>query len=231
MTYKEWYDKYVEHNNKMSSISNNWIGAEPIKHTKEELDELIKYAENKGIKLYKRREFDGDIDLLKAEIDTVYSLRKEYGITDPIMLGWKPMNANDFGETSKNHHEIWINELALRSREITEKNLSADNYLVANTAEGIAAHEMGHIISGKIKNGKTGIDIFIEMRYNVDKEKISVGQARRELKMYVSEYATAETPGKKTTYNEVIPEFISMYVTSPNSWSSEFVKLLKEAIL
>lgn len=224
------YGKAKPDKDRMSAINNNWTGANPTIHTKSELAELNKYATGKGIKLYNRKPFDGDSELLKAQIDTVAELRKEFSITDPIQIGWKRMNSNDFAETSANHQQIWFNEVALRNRTVTEKNLSADTWLVAGSAEGIAAHEMGHIISGKIKNGKTGIDLFIETRYNVDGINISVGQARYELENYISEYAAEQTFGTKIAYNEVIPEFVSMHVTVPNEWSKEFIRLLKEAI-
>ena len=48
------------------------------------------------------------------------------------------MDPDDFGETSPNHQQIWINELAIRNRSVTEKNLAVDNYLATNSAEGIA---------------------------------------------------------------------------------------------
>lgn len=151
----------------MSNVGNTWTGAEPAKHTSAELAELNQYAADKGIKLYTRKPFDGDAELLKSQIDTVADLREEFKIKEPLQLGWKRMDPDDFGETSPNHQQIWINELALRNRGVTEKNLSVDNYLAANTAEGIAAHEMGHVISGKIRNGKSGLDIYKETVYNV----------------------------------------------------------------
>ena len=57
------------------------------------------------------------------------------------MAEW--MSEDDFSEISRDHQQIWLNDLALFNREITEKNLMADNWLAANRAEGIAAHEMG----------------------------------------------------------------------------------------
>ena len=114
---------------------------------------------------------------------------------------------------------------------MTEKNLAVDNYLATNTAEGIAAHEMGHVISGKIRNGKSGLDIYKETVYNVSGKRISDDEALMLLKHHVSEYSIFSTEGKNgmLRYNEIIPEILSIEKTNPIKYSTEFVKLLKEA--
>ena len=141
------------------------------------------------------------------------------------------MDDIDFGETTSNHQEIWINENALMNRTITENNLRSDNTLATNFAEGIAAHEMGHVISGKIRNGKSGLDIYKETVYNVSGKRISDDEALMLLKHHVSEYSTFCTEGKNgmLRYNEIIPEILSIEKTNPTMYSTEFVKLLKEA--
>lgn len=216
---------------RMSNVGNTWTGAEPAKHTSAELAELNQYAADKGIKLYTRKPFDGDAELLKSQIDTVADLREEFKIKEPLQLGWKRMDPDDFGETSPNHQQIWINELAIRNRSVTEKNLAVDNYLATNSAEGIAAHEMGHVISGKIRNGKSGLDIYKETVYNVSGKRISDDEALMLLKHHVSEYSIFSTEGKNgmLRYNEIIPEILSIEKTNPTKYSTEFVKLLKEA--
>ena len=216
---------------RMSNVGNTWAGAEPTKHTATELAELNQYAADKGIKLYTRKPFDGDAELLKSQIDTVADLREEFKIKEPLQLGWKRMDPDDFGETSPNHQQIWINELAIRNRSVTEKNLAVDNYLATNSAEGIAAHEMGHVISGKIRNGKSGLDIYKETVYNVSGKRISDDEALMLLKHHVSEYSIFSTEGKNgmLRYNEIIPEILSIEKTNPTKYSTEFVKLLKEA--
>lgn len=181
--------------------------------------------------MYNRAAFDGDIDLLKAQIDTMAKIRTDFGHVDNIMLGWKHMNSGDFGETSANHQQIWINTLALRNRKITELNMSADNYLAANQATGIVAHEMGHVISGKLKKGITGLDIYRETMYNVSGNQISVTEAIELLEKNVSEYSISM--GIKgydnIVYDEIIPEMLSVHYTNPNDFSTEFVRLLREA--
>ena len=236
MTYREWERAFVGGGDKsnvqlMAAQSNTWEGTVPTAHTTEELDELTRYAEERGIKLYRRRPFDGDISLMKSEIDTIAKIRSDFGHTDYLRLGWKPMDGDDFGETSSDHHQIWINELALRDRSVTEKNLTADNWLAANTAEGIAAHEMGHVLSGKIKNRKTGLEIYKETVYNVTGKVVSDREAVELLKVEVSDYSAVVKYKRNDSvvYDEVISELLSVHYTQPNKYSHEFVKLLKEA--
>ena len=243
MTYEDWHREFVEGEpsriygsekpspKHMSNVGNTWTGAEATKHTAAELEELNQYAADKGIKLYTRKPFDGDSELLKSQIDTVADLREEFKIKEPLQLGWKRMDPDDFGETSPNHQQIWINELAMRNRGVTEKNLAVDNYLAANSAEGIAAHEMGHVISGKIRNGKSGLDIYKETVYNVSGKRISDKEALSLLIENVSEYSATVTPKANgvNVCNEIIPEILSVNYTNPNKYSREFIRLLKEA--
>ena len=95
----------------------------------------------------------------------------------------------------------------------------------------ITAHEMGHVISGKIKNGKSGLDIYKETVYNVSGKRISDDEALEMLFDNISAYSTKATPGRNgnIAFNEIISEILSINVTAPNRYSSEFVRLLKDA--
>lgn len=234
MRYEEWKREFANGDKTgleaMSASQNNWAGAEPVVHTVQELDELREYANSKGIKLYQRKPFNGDIDLLKAQINTISKLRDEFKITSPIQVGWTSMNSDDFARTSSNYQEIWINKLALMSREITEKNLSVDNFLAAEIAEGISAHEMGHIISSKLKNGKTGLDIYKQTVYNVSGKMVTDEEALALLQKNVSQYSIYRVLDKNgnSKYLEIIPEMLSVEVTKPTKYSSEFFRLLRE---
>lgn len=232
MEYEEWKREFVDSvgDKCMSAYANDWTGAKPVTHTAEELEMLKEYANENGVKLYQRKPFNGDIELLKGQIGTISNLRKEFKLTSPIQIGWKRMSFDDFAETSSNGQEIWINELALMSREVTEANLCADNYLAACTAEGIAAHEMGHIIASKIKTGKTGLDIYKQAVYNVSGEILTDEEALKLLYEKVSHYSTEFWTDKNGNlrYIEIIPEVISIEITNPTKYSSEFLRLLRE---
>lgn len=167
---------------------------------------------------------------MKDEIDTIAKIRSDFNYTDALQLGWKTMDVDDFGETSSNHQQIWINKLALRSRDITEKNLAVDDWLAVNTAEGIVAHEMGHVISGKLKKGVTGLDVYKQTVYNVSGKTISDEEAKNLLANNLSEYSVVETVKNNgvIAYDEIIAEMLSVHYTNPNKYSTEFVELLKK---
>ncbi|MBP0989370.1 MAG: hypothetical protein J6S92_14005 [Oscillospiraceae bacterium] len=62
------------------------IVAEPIRHTVEELRELANYARNRGINYYNPMQFDGDISLMKQQIDAIATIRAKYNITHKITI-------------------------------------------------------------------------------------------------------------------------------------------------
>ena len=90
---------------------------------------------------------------------------------------------------------------------------------------------MGHIISGKIRNGKSGLDIYKETVYNVSGKRVTDDEAVALLIENVSIYSGLLTVKSNGTvaYHEIIPEMVSVNYTNPNNYSKEFVRLLKEA--
>ncbi|MGN1106809.1 MAG: hypothetical protein ACI4RH_09170, partial [Huintestinicola sp.] len=141
---------------KMATISSNdWSQALPKVHTKSELDELCSYAKERGIKIYNPTAFDGDSNVLRKQIDTIYGIKTEYNINSKITVTFANMLDDDFAETINN--TIYFNKKVLRDATITNLNLNADNQLAATDFTGISVHEMGHIISRKY--GEKGLDI------------------------------------------------------------------------
>ena len=60
--------------------SNDWSQTVPRVVTKEEKKDIIAYADKKGIKIPGLRNFDGDPDILKAEIDALSNVRDDLPI-------------------------------------------------------------------------------------------------------------------------------------------------------
>ena len=144
----------------MSMRRIDWSKATPTHHEQKEYDDICEYAKQKGINIYNVNAFDGDMDILKEQIDMISSMKNEYAINKKITISFKDMYDEDFAETVKN--TIYFNKKALRNRKITNEILNADNALAATDIRGIAVHEMGHIIShqytfhsGKVSAEKT----------------------------------------------------------------------------
>lgn len=220
----------IASNDKMASpYSNDWSKTVPKKHSQAELDEISAYAKERGIKLYQPQTFDGDIEMLRQQINTISSIKAEYNINQKITLEFANMIDDDFAVTVNN--TIRFNNKAMRNAAITNLNLNSDNQLAATDFTGIAVHEMGHIISNKY--GEKGLDIAHKAYYNIFKEEISTDDLLKYLTINVSGYASEPTiMSKKLRYKEITPEILSKSKSSSSSnFADEFIKLLKEAYL
>lgn len=192
---------------------------EPIRHTKEELDLLQQYANEKGVKIHEIKTFTGDIELLKEQIDTISYIKNQFGYDKNVTIMFKDMPTSDFGTTSKKG-TISLNNRMLRNKKLTNLVLNEDNYLAATDIKGISAHEMGHVLQQKF--GNIGIEIARKVYYNINKE-----QLRNEyLIENISEYSCELI--ENDIYQELIPEILSKHITNPNDFTNKFIALLIE---
>ena len=214
-----------------SEKSNDWSKAVARTVTPEEKGELIQYATNKGVKIVSMKGFDGDPELLRAEIDTISAATKKYNLKKPINLNVKVLDDDaDFAETHE--HNITINAKALRNREITERNIVSGGQFASKTVEDIALHEVGHVIA--FEKGNIGLEITKEAYYNVTGKAMSTKEAIKFLDG-ISQYATDlsdENSKKKhikpNKYTEIIPEVIVSDHNVQTEFTTEFVRLLIE---
>ena len=214
-----------------TSHSNDWSNTVPQKHSKAELDEISTYAKERGIKLYQPQKFDGDIEMLRQQIDTISGIKSEYNINQKITLEFANMIDDDFAEIINN--TIRFNNKAMRNAAITNFNLNSDNQLAATDFTGIAVHEMGHIISRTY--GEKGLDIAKQAYYNIFKENISQTDLLDYLYSNVSEYSIFvpyEKQSRNAKLKEITPEILSKSKSAnSNDFSEEFIRLLKEAMI
>lgn len=119
----------------------------------------------------------------------------------------------------------------MRDRKLTNAYLNADDTLSSTDIKGIAAHEMGHILSKKY--GNKGLDIAKETYYNVFGEIPSVDMIRKYLSNNISRYSISiseellDRPFKPKYLREIIPEIFGKNASSPDDFTLEFIKLLK----
>lgn len=207
--------------------------AESIAHNSSEYVEIEKYAEEKGINIHAVKEFDGDVSILKEQIDAIEEIRTEYGVKKKITILFSELPDNDLAETGNGADTITFNKKALRNRNITESFLKEDRTLATDKVKGIAYHEMGHIIS--YVYGEKGLDIARKAYYNIFEKEISPQEMLNWLRDSISIYSAYIPPNravgifKTKKFREVTPEILSLDKTKPNKFTNEFVKLLKEA--
>lgn len=213
---------------------NDWSATTPRMVSKSEKNELISYAAEHGIKIPGLRSFDGDPELLKAEIDALSTISGELPVGKKIILSVShSLPDEEFASTVGEH--ITINAKALRNRDITERNLAAGGLFAGSRMEDIAIHEYGHVFSSQ--KGNKGIEIARKARYNITGAESSLDEILSFLDANVSDYSTTyPIDGKPPSlldlkkYREIIPEVLVKHTNSPNDFTSEFLRLLKELI-
>lgn len=206
-----------------------WEGTTGSVITKEQKKEITEYANNRGIEVYNISSFDGDLELLKREIDVLEELIQEFDPELKIRIGSYPMESGDYGITNK--FNIAINSRALRDAVITSKNMQG--YFANPTIEGIGAHEFAHILENKY--GKFGVEVFKKAYYNIFEEDIKDSNLINEL---INRYSIAaikydgdkHRPVDLKKYNELTAEIFSKYQSGGDDVTNEFIRLVKEII-
>ena len=210
----------------------DWSQTVPREVTREEKRTLIAYADERNIKIPSLNNFDGDPELLKAEIDALSKIRDELPIgRKPILSIGRSVPEAEFGETSGEH--ITLNAKALRNRVITEQNISDEGIFASRKIEDVVVHEYGHVFA-TFKCNK-GLEIARMAIYNINGVETTIDEAIRYLSKNVSPYAI-KFPSKNNSpqyfnikkYKEVIPEVLAKHNSTPDAFTSEFVRLLKE---
>lgn len=189
----------------------------PIKNTPEEIRSLIEYGESHGVNVVRPDKLHGNIEMAKEQISMVAKYSKEYNI-EPPAIRFESMDLDTLGVTSKYSTSVAIQNNALRERNATNAYLNSDNKLASTDARGIAVHEMGHVITNKY--GDVSIEIARKTYYNIYKESIEDSDLINWLINNISEYSTNE--------GELIPEILSKDETNPDSFTREYISLLKE---
>ncbi len=237
--------RYVpkEHNNltyKMgvnadASETTGWSAVKAKTVSKKEKEAIIAYSKSKGVNMVDISKFDGDTDLLKAEIDSLSNLLTDYGLTDrKTTLSVAEMSDDDFAVTRNT--TIILNAKVLRHREFTESVLRSQKGVFASTkVEDIVAHEFGHVVSSIV--GNKGVDIAQQAYYNVYGDMLSVDEVLSYLQNNISEYAVTYLGiGRKRSndlkkYQEIIPEVLAKHNSSETQFTKEFVAILKRGML
>lgn len=225
--------------NKMASRANSknyWGDAVSRTVTKDEKLEIIGYAKSKGINIVDLSRFDGEPELLKAEIDTLAKLQLDFPIGREKLTVTVSDTLDDAefarlsGDTT-----IVFNAKALRNRIVTERNIGLlKGEFASKKMEDIAAHEFGHIIS--LKKGNKGIEISQKAYYNIYGERLGIDEIVNYISNEISTYSStyyASTDGRKHKFNvkrygEVISEILAKNNSNATDFTKEFIKLLKE---
>ena len=234
--YKGWESKFRSMSAKVEKMAMPYSPDEPfrklqpLKLTKEQRSELVGYAEERGMKVHNIRKFFGDPELFKEEIDVLEQLKRDFGYDKPIKIGFKNTTANDFGELNKKGR-IMFNSYALIDKELTDLAITGQEGLITLASEnlkGISAHEFGHLLQMQMKRD-CSLEIAQKACYNIG-EKVKDDDLMNLLRDKVSTYAFLYSD-QYGNPSELLPEILGKHYTSPDSFTSEFIRLFREEAL
>lgn len=225
----KYFKKAAPKADQLGKKGTSFGGIEPIRNDKETMQEIVSYADAKGINVHDIRKFFGDEKLLKQQIDVLSDVAKEFGYSKKISIGFGNTENDIFAETTPKGM-IKFNSYALVNRDLTEDIIKAaeGETLSETSIEGIAAHEFGHLLQKLRKRDKT-LEIARKAYYNIGEDL--VGDALKDkLIDDVSAYSFAYTNGYGEP-TELLAEIIGKHVTNPDAFTAEFVKLFREDMM
>lgn len=210
----------------------------PSDITDDDREDIVRYAIEKGINVIGIKKFDGDVELLKEQIDALSSFKDEYPDVftkgKPVSIAFSDRIENGtFAVT--NNKTITFNKFYLRSREHIMAELS-DHYYSCSTANGIAKHEFGHILEnvyhpryGRLSIGR---DFARKAYYNIYNKYLDDEALRSQLIELVSDYCVPKVQdmfgNEFVSWNEVTSEMLAC--DNPSELVLEFIRLWKEDI-
>lgn len=207
---------------KMASTEedNDWVGADPSEVSKEDKRELMEYAGENGVNIVDLSRFDGDKELLMAQIDTVAKYMEMLPVKKTVTMTVDKLSDGDFGETR--NRTIVLSQKAMRNRVVTEKNLSIPEGMFASKkAEDIAAHEYAHVYC-KI-NAINGLDVAEKVYYNIYGRSPSRAELDAYLSENISEYAIVQK-GK-----EIASEVLAKDNSQRTEFTEEYINELRRS--
>ena len=231
-------NKRMQNIGKMANINDgmNWSMTKTNSISKETKAEIVAYAKDKGINIVDLSKFDGDVGILKKQVDKLSDLVKEYpeSAKKKITLTVGNLPDEDFGQTRG--RTITLNAKALRDKNITEENIKKSGIFASEDIDDISVHEFGHILS-EIKGNK-GIEITKKAYYNIYNRSISDSEALMYLKKNVSLYSISYNGDyeddilrgrvKVTKYNEITSEVLAKDKYKSTKFTREYLRLLRE---
>lgn len=231
-------NKRMQNIGKMANINDgmNWSMTKANSISKETKAEIVAYAKDKGINIVDLSKFDGDVGILKRQVDKLSDLVKEYpeSAKKKITLTVGNLPDEDLGQTRG--RTITLNAKALRDKNITEENIKKSGIFASEDIDDISVHEFGHILS-EIKGNK-GIEITKKAYYNIYNRSISDSEALMYLKKNVSSYSISYNGDyeddilrgrvKVTKYNEITSEVLAKDKYKSTKFTREYLRLLRE---
>ncbi len=209
-TQKNSMSKHREYNGKTWSKTGKKI-------SQEEYESLVRYAEDKGIKLVSFQNFDGDVDLIYEMLDNAETVLNDFpklieGKTKLQIHNSFNMQDDDFAMTLGN--KVYINNFAFRDKTLLaneyDKLVKEGWFVDGSDYRSVIHHELGHVVA----------NVYGLSSMNIAKE--ITGLSHKETLKYVesnlSEYSAKDLKGL-----EIISEvFSGIYSGTSNNFALKY---------
>lgn len=220
-SYNEWKRSKLE--DKMSYNSKEIEGYKPISNSKKDLHEMYEYGISKGVRFRNYNTFDGEISVLKNQIDEISEFKEKYGIEKDVVIMSKAQAAGVLASTE--NMTISYNRYSFRDSAKMDLELKDSSDLAAMATNDITLHECGHLLEHYYRFN--GVEILKEAYYNVHGNILATNDISRILDENVSFYATDTKENKnETLYREITSEVLVRNKNNPNELTNEYVDIL-----
>lgn len=182
------------------------------------------------------KNFDGDPELLKQQIDSLQYAMNKYPlrVNKKVSLTIGNLPDEDFASTADLN--ITLNKKILRSKIISEKNIVNGGNFASPRLKDIVIHEYGHALSTQY--GNRGVEIAKKAYYNLYRKEVRSDEILSYLEKNVSVYCShyygdydLDVLRKKVNvkrYKEITSEILAKNEWKETAFTHEYIRLLLE---
>lgn len=230
LRFEEWKDS----TGKMAAeLKNDWSKTETRTFSKKEQQEFVNYAKEKGVNLVGVKNFDGDPELLKQQIDSLRYAMNKYPlkVNKKVSLTVGNLDDEDFASTA--NLNITLNKKILRNKDVSEKNIANDGEFASPRLQDIVIHEYGHVLSAQY--GNRGVEIAKKAYYNLYRKELNADEILEYLDKNISGYCTryygnreldiAYNKLKESKFKEITSEILAKNEWQETSFTQEYIRM------
>lgn len=228
------FDEWKDSTGKMAAeLKNDWSKTETRTFSKKEQQEFVNYAKEKGVNLVGIKNFDGDPELLKQQIDSLRYAMNKYPlkVNKKVSLTVGNLDNEDFASTA--NLNITLNKKILRNKDVSEKNIANDGEFASPRLQDIVIHEYGHVLSAQY--GNRGVEIAKKAYYNLYRKELNADEILEYLDKNISGYCTryygnreldiAYNKLKESKFKEITSEILAKNEWQETSFTQEYIRM------
>lgn len=228
------FDEWKDTTGKMAAeLKNDWSKTETRTFSKKEQQEFVNYAKEKEINLVGIKNFDGNPELLKQQIDSLHYAINKYPLKVNKKVSLTIGNLQDADFASTANLNITLNKKILRNKDVSEKNIANDGEFASPRLQDIVIHEYGHALSTQY--GYRGVEIAKKAYYNLYRKELNADEILDYLDKNISGYCTryygnreidiACNKLKESKFKEITSEILAKNEWQETSFTQEYIRM------